>query len=543
MAGVHRLKRTSWRVGCANSPAAARCFREAPVQPAAYSPRRLPAGVNVAAPHVACASSLHSPAPLGLPGPSLARGTVVTVRHVERFAGWFIVALALALRLGGLDRKSVWFDEALGAETALLPIPQLLTTVGAERNPPLYFVLQHFWIPFQHSDWWLRLPAAIAGTAAVGVALVFASDVLGRAPGTLAGLLVAVSPMAIDLSQEARPYGLLFLCASASLLCLERGLGARQRRWWVGYALTTVAALYAHNYAVLLVIAEVVFVAVWMARERKLDWSAIGALGASTVLFVPWLAHLASQMALVQGGFWIERPTSGVFWDIYQGFLLYTPLDHGDGSNVFLKLERWLVLGLLGLAAVPSLRSRLVQLPALTVLVPVVLALSVSVLVVPIFVLRYVSFALGAFWTVVVAGLYVLPWRSVRLALAVVVVAGVAVNLVALYADPYYSRSDLRAAAALIESRWQPGDLLIHTSEFSAVPFDYYTAGRVEQVLLGAEDDVALREARASRKRVWIVRDFGLLDPREAEQAALPLPGVEAGQRFDFPGVFVFLAS
>jgi hypothetical protein len=116
-------------------------------------------------------------------------------------------------------------------------------------------------------------------------------------------------------------------------------------------------------------------------------------------------------------------------------------------------------------------------------------------------------------------------------------------NLVALYRDPYYGRSDLRAAAAFIESQWQPGDLIVHTSEFSAVPFDYYLRGRLEQVLVGAEDDVALRAAAAEHGRVWLVRDFGLMDPAEAEQAASALPGLPVGRRFDWLGVYVFLSG
>jgi hypothetical protein len=266
-------------------------------------------------------------------------------------------------------------------------------------------------------------------------------------------------------------------------------------------------------------------------------------MAVTALLFVPWLAHLAGQVELVQGGFWIERPSAGVFWDIYQGFLVYAPLDHGSGTNPLLRVERWLVLGLLVLAVIPVVRSRLLPLAALTVVVPLVVALSVSVLALPIFVLRYLAFALGAFWTVVVAGLLVVPRRPLRWAIGGFVLVGVAINLAALYLDPYYGRSDLRGAAAVIEANWRAGDLIVHTSEFSAVPFDYYFRGRLEQVLLGAEDDVALRTAAAEHERLWVVRDFGLLDPTEGERASQALPGLAVRERFDLLGVYVFLAD
>jgi mannosyltransferase len=457
------------------------------------------------------------------------------------------VGVALALRLAGLDRKSVWFDEALGVQAALLPIPHLLDTVGSERNPPLYFLLQHFWVPLHTGDWWLRLPAALAGTAAVAVAAVFARDVLGRAGGALTGLLLAVSPMSIDLSQEARPYGLFSVCASGSLLCLLRATDTRSRRWWVGYVATTVLALYTHNYAVFLLVAEVVFLGFWMATEHRADVWAFGSLIAIGLLFAPWLAHLMGQLSLVQGGFWIDRPDGRVAWDTYQAFLVYTPIDHGLGTNPVLKLERWLVLGLLALALVSVRRGGAVLLPVLSLCVPIILALSVSLSVVPIYVLRYLAFAAGAFWTLVVRGLLNVPLRLAQAVLAGAIVIGVVINLPALYGDPYYSRSDLRSAASLIRSAWQSGDLVVHTREFSAVPFAYYDHDALEEVLLPEADQQALRQAAGGYERVWLVRDFGLLDPTEVEMTAQEsldyLSGFRIQQQFEFPGVHVFLAA
>ena len=49
-----------------------------------------------------------------------------------------MVGIALALRI----------DEALGVEAPSLPLPDLLVTVGPERNPPLYFLLQRYARPW-----------------------------------------------------------------------------------------------------------------------------------------------------------------------------------------------------------------------------------------------------------------------------------------------------------------------------------------------------------------------------------------------------------
>jgi mannosyltransferase len=460
-----------------------------------------------------------------------------------------IIGLALALRVIGLDRKSVWFDEALGVEAAQLPLGELWGSVGSERNPPFYFLLQHYWLLAKPpGDGWLRLPAALAGTGAVAVSLAFAHDVLRRGWAAVAGLLIATSPFAIDMSQEARPYGLFFLCAASSILCLSRALGRRGKWWWwvVGYILSTALTLYTHNYAVFLLLAEATYLLIWMLVKRRLELVPLASLSVAGLVFVPWLAHLAGQVKLVSTGFWIDAPGPSTFWDTYQAFLVYTPIDHGAGTNTFLKVHRWIGLGLIGMAVAFLHRNSHAVLAGLALSIPVATAIAVS-LVLPIYVVRYVSFAIGPFWIVLVYGLSLMPGRHVRLALGCVVALGVLANIPGLYTDPFYSRADLPGAASVIRANWQPGDLIAHTTEFSAVTFDYYNAGQEPQVLLSEEDRTAICSASAGYIRLWIVQPFGLSDPVEGTATRAALAEYAAGypvvQELEELGVEILLVQ
>jgi mannosyltransferase len=436
---------------------------------------------------------------------------------------WILVAaitcLALALRVIGLDRKSVWFDEALGFEAARLPLAELWRSVGAERNPPFYFFLQHYWLLAKPpGDGWLRLPAAIAGSGAVAVSMVFARGVLGQGWAAVAGLLIAVSPFAIDMSQEARPYGLFFLCAATSILCLGRVLTHGSRWWCIGYIVATTLALYTHNYAVFLVLAHATSGVIWMLMTRRLQWPAMMSFVVAGLLFTPWLGHLAGQVQLVGAGFWIDAPGPSTFWDTYQAFLVYSPIDHGAGTNLILKGHRWLGIALLAAAATFLPRCKAAALAAVAFGVPIAAAIAVS-FVIPIYTVRYVSFVIGAFWILLVCGLSVMPGQYVRFALAVLAVLGVLVNVPALYLDPFYNRSDLRGAASSVRAGWRPGDLIVHTTQFAAVTFDYYNAGQQPQVLLSEPDPNGLCSVSVGHTRLWIVRDYGLADSAQATAA------------------------
>src|SRR4051812_25962658 len=80
-----------------------------------------------------------------------------------------ILLLAAALRIWGIDRQSLWFDEAATVHIIRQPLPRMFDLIKSdERTPPLHYVVLHVWIKlFGDSEFSLRLPSAIAGVAAV----------------------------------------------------------------------------------------------------------------------------------------------------------------------------------------------------------------------------------------------------------------------------------------------------------------------------------------------------------------------------------------
>ncbi|MBI4491738.1 MAG: glycosyltransferase family 39 protein [Chloroflexi bacterium] len=429
-----------------------------------------------------------------------------------------LTGLGLALRLAGLERKSVWFDEAVSAGLAALDLPALLAATTGEANPPLYYLLLHYWLLLGQGDGWLRLPSVVFGTATVAVAALLGRTLFGWRAGLLAGLFTALAPFQVDLSQEARAYALLSLLATTSLLLLVQAL-ARGGWRWAGYALATALALYTHYYAVFLVLAEALYLGLALALRRRWQWSPWAALGLAGLLFLPWLPAFLVQFTTLKGSYWIEPPYPGVLWDTYRAFISYSPPDHGLGTDPLLRVARWLILGLLALALASAPWSPSVLLPALAVAGPVAAALLVSWWLAPLYLIRYLCFAVPAFWVVAARGLDRVPMGILRWPLVGLVVASVAANLPALYGDPYYGRSDLRAAAEVVRARAAPGDLVVHTRPFSETPFAYYNRGQLEEVLLPEGDAAALGDAVRGRPRFWYVRDYGLLDPAEATSA------------------------
>ena len=113
----------------------------------------------------------------------------------------------------------------------------------SESAPPLYYALAWVWTQVTGTgEFGLRSLSALAGVATVPVAYLLGAELRGRRAGLMAAALVAVNPMLLWYSQEARAYALLvLLCAALAALLRPRparaaaaatsSSGASSRAW------------------------------------------------------------------------------------------------------------------------------------------------------------------------------------------------------------------------------------------------------------------------------------------------------------------------
>lgn len=183
-----------------------------------------------------------------------------------------VVVLGAALRslrlqqLGDFD-----FDEVAAVWYARsLPLDIIAAIAEAPfEHPPLYYVALHFW-----STWfgeqepivrWLSVP--------FGVLLIPATYQLARMylrpwPSVLAAGVIAVSPMLIFFSREARMYAAAALFGTLALWLFERAMRRGRPRDWLWLALTIVVGAYVDYTAALAVVAMNLSLP-WRVREQR----------------------------------------------------------------------------------------------------------------------------------------------------------------------------------------------------------------------------------------------------------------------------------
>jgi mannosyltransferase len=162
-----------------------------------------------------------------------------------RLALVLILLLAFGLRLHTLDRSPLWFDEALEYWVATTPIEQLLPAVRDYlRDPPIYSVLLHVWMEAGHHEFILRQISTLASLLTIATVAELARRVYRHSAGLFAGLLLAILPPDIRFAQEVGQYTLMTLTLSLNLLAIVRARESNERKYWMAWAVTGLAAVY-----------------------------------------------------------------------------------------------------------------------------------------------------------------------------------------------------------------------------------------------------------------------------------------------------------
>jgi mannosyltransferase len=272
-------------------------------------------------------------------------------------AFWIVAGLTLlgaVLRFATLGVQAYHHDEIVTASRILRGgFGHAMDAVGfSESAPPLYYALAWVWTQVTGTgEFGLRSLSAVAGVATIPVAYLVGIELRGRRAGLMAAGLVAVNPMLLWYSQEARAYALLVLLCAVSLLYCVRALRRGSRRDFVLWGIASGLALASHYFAIFVVAVE----AIWLLRRHgRASAPGLGVVALFSLALAPLAIH---QMSYGHAE-WIGEFTLGHrLWETAATFV------SGETSDIIARPERPvlallpLVLGLAALALI-ALRGR-----------------------------------------------------------------------------------------------------------------------------------------------------------------------------------------
>jgi mannosyltransferase len=457
----------------------------------------------------------------------------VSVLSAERGVAprWPLLALtvlAAALRFSTLGRQSLWYDEAFTPVHVLHPSlgATLHAVVHTENTPPLWYMLE--WGVSRVLGTGavaLRLISALAGVATVPVAWAIGRELSSQRAALACAAIVAVNPLFVWYSQEARAYSLFVLFAALAMLYFVRAArepatGDRRSTDLVGFAITGSLALLTHYFAVFLLAPMVL----WLAldpRRRRAALPAIGALGVVCLALLPLIS--------AQGGHgtqWIGRwALSSRLQAIPQYYLTgYSgaPLGHGVELLVALPVLAGLGFGLWRVLTPREERGALMALAVAAggILLPIVLVAAGQDYLAP----RNLVAAMIPVTAVIAVVVTARRTGRAGLVLAGVIAAALLAIAVDVNLSPRLQRGNWRDVAAVL--RRGPLERVITTVELGAAPLEYYLTPLHNL-------------PRGASVKVTEIDETGYA-PLRRGAAGPPAPGFSLVGRWDIDGLIIY---
>lgn len=454
--------------------------------------------------------------------------TLLTYKAQNPRKWWFITSgsillLALALRLWRLGAESAWIDEAYSIALAKHTVIEILKGTAADQHPPLYYLLLHYWLRFGSSVVYARTLSLIVGMINIGQTLKFGRKLAGDWLALGAGLLLAISPMHVWYSQEARMYILLASLTTASTVELWDCLQGRNH--WLLYALFSILAIYTHYFAIFVFSAHALQVIAWawMKREKRGLFYWAGAMLIVGLVFLPWFP-IALNQTRFHTMLWIGTPGTTDFRDTLLRLLF------GSGILDFPNWIRWAGFVFLGISSIwIVVRFQQQSFPhrqgfdfAVTWAFAPFFMVSVISLIYPIFQYKQFLIVLLPLLLWIVWVCRITP-RLLGSLLFATILALSSVYLVAQQVN--LTKDDWRGASAYLQTQMAPGDILYSNPAASyltlslygnsQMPSDGYPpnynivkGGWEGEILTTESADNILKSVTAGYHRLWLVEFF-----------------------------------
>jgi 4-amino-4-deoxy-L-arabinose transferase-like glycosyltransferase len=393
-----------------------------------------------------------------------------------------ILLLAFALRAVQLERQPLWWDEGNNVYFAHQNLLELFdeARITNDADPPAHRLALGVWQTFVGSSAFAaRLFSVFLGLTAVVLTWAMGCWLTGKRTALLASLLVALSPMQIHYTREAKGYPFALVCALLSTYAWGRRLGYSSYRtslrgkptwWWITYVVSTAAAVGTHYYLGLLVLWQGLWVvaravqalvrqnpACHEALTRLGQWSL--AAGVVALVLAPWALPLFGSTVQGVMGLSAWQGDALSLWSYLGQVSGEFGAGMGEGR---VALTASCGMALLGLVGALAGRRRAFLLTWVTV-----------PLVVAYFMQTFYSFFFPRFLLYLGPPCYLLVSRGIatlrrRLSVAAGVISVIAViglwipGLMHVYAEPVDEAEDPRPAVSHVCALARPGDAVVY---------------------------------------------------------------------------------
>lgn len=420
-----------------------------------------------------------------------------------------VTVLAVLLRLPWLGVQSIAFDEAYSIAVGSAAWPALFqATLSSGVHPPLFYIVYKSLLPlWGTTEFGARFLPFVFGVLAVPLVYRLGKTLFDVRTGLLAAVLLAVNPLHIWLSREARMYGLLIFLTIAGMLGFWLALHKNRLRDWAALAVIHAVVFNLHYFSLWL---PVIQFAVILSQFRRYyrqfrRWAVVQFI--SGLALLPWLVATARREVQTFGiGFLVkpdivDLPLS--LWNFAVGYSLWWGWPVAAISLGFCTIAL-----VNGLRLRPGRFRRAQLMLVWWMFLPLVMVWIISQRR-SFYADRYLSFVLPGLVLLLAAGVFRMATLRRQAILFAGLVAATLVGLAAIHLDPAFQKDDWRGAVDYIHRHEQPGDVILLYTAHIRFPFEYYYHGQnpVKPISVNLAQ-YPLPPMIEGHSRVWVVYPY-----------------------------------
>lgn len=405
----------------------------------------------------------------------------------RRKTSLYIIALSafvVLISAGFFMHESLRLDEAQSLWQTSRSASDILRTVAEDVHLPLYHFLLFGWRSvFGSGVVAVRLLSLIFFLASLPAIYRLGTVAFGRNIGRFAVLLAAISPFLNWYGNETRMYTLLLLFVVLSHYFFMRIM--RQERddtppapAWAGYLVTSAVGMYVHYFFGFVLLSQAIYFIFGRKNfPRGSFMKFVAVAGIVILLFSPWIVYVQSLGSASNTRPEIEPPTS---INVFNSFSQFMFGFQTDKINTLL-LSFWPVLVLVAFLMLQGRRAVSPEAAYFmtSIIVPMVAVFSLSYIVQPLFLSRYLIVVLPSFYIVLAWMISLFP-RTISVPIRVFVVAMMLLTLgieIANAKTPV--KEDYREVSEYLERNAGSRDLIIVSAPFTVYPIEYYYDGNI----------------------------------------------------------------
>jgi 4-amino-4-deoxy-L-arabinose transferase-like glycosyltransferase len=235
-----------------------------------------------------------------------------------------LVVLSAVLNLWALDRNG-WANQYYSAAVRSMSSSWHnfiygsfdVSGVMTVDKPPLALWVQALSVKvFGYHSLSILVPEALMGVASVVLVYDLTRRVWGRAAGCAAGLVLALTPIAVAISRHNNPDALLVLCCTAALWFLVRALQDGRTRWIVLSGVCVGLGFETKMGAALLVVPALVAAWMWVAPRGRIAAARQLLAGGAAMVVVGGAWPLLMALTPASSRPWISGTSDNSIWSL-----------------------------------------------------------------------------------------------------------------------------------------------------------------------------------------------------------------------------------